>query len=75
MLLDPATPKNVSRAIEEINAFEWEGDFKPMARRALKELLEYSLDQEMTHSIWECLATSVEPTGTIIGMVTMSGTC
>ena len=75
MLLDQATPKNVSRAIEEINAFEWEGDFKPMARRALKELLEYRLDQEMTHSIWECLATSVEPTGTIIGMVTMSGTC
>lgn len=48
MLLDQATPKNVSRAIEEINAFEWEGDFKPMARRALKELLENRLDQEMT---------------------------
>jgi len=26
MLLDQATPKNVSRAIEEINAFDCEGD-------------------------------------------------
>jgi len=32
---------------DEINAFEWEGDFKPMARQALKELLENRLDQEM----------------------------
>ena len=47
MLLDQATPRNVSRAIKEINAFEWEGDFKPMARQALKELLENRLDQEM----------------------------
>ena len=47
MLLDQATPRNVSRAIKEINGFEWEGDFKPMARRALKELLENRLDQEM----------------------------
>ena len=47
MLLDGATPRNVSRAIKEINGFEWEGDFKPMARRALKELLENRLDEEM----------------------------
>ena len=47
MLLDQATPRNVSRAIHEINAFEWEGDFKPMARRALKELLEKRLEEEM----------------------------
>lgn len=47
MLLDQATSKNVSRAIKEINAFEWEGDFKPRARQALKELLENRLDQEM----------------------------
>ena len=26
MLLEQATPSNVSRAIKEINAFEWEGD-------------------------------------------------
>jgi hypothetical protein len=25
MLLEPATPRNVSRALSEINAFEWEG--------------------------------------------------
>jgi hypothetical protein len=27
MLIDQATARNVSRAIKEINAFEWEGDF------------------------------------------------
>lgn len=48
MLLDQATPRNVSRAMKEINGFEWEGDFKPMARQALKELLERRLDEEMT---------------------------
>jgi transposase-like protein len=42
-----ATPRNVARAIKEINAFEWEGDFKPMARRALKELMEKRLEEEM----------------------------
>lgn len=47
MLLDQATPGNVSRALREINGFDWEGDFKPMARQALKELLENRLDQEM----------------------------
>jgi hypothetical protein len=35
MLLEQATVKNVSRAIGEINRFEWEGDFKPRARQAL----------------------------------------
>lgn len=47
MLLDQATSRNVSRALKEINAFEWEGDFKPIARQALKELVEKQLDQEM----------------------------
>ena len=47
MLLDQATPRNVSRAIREINGFQWEGDFKPMARRALKQLLEKRLEEEM----------------------------
>jgi putative transposase len=50
MLLEPATARNVSRAIKEINAFEWEGNFKPMARQALKQLLEDRLEEEMaTH--------------------------
>jgi putative transposase len=48
MLLEQATPRNVSRAIGEINAFEWEGDFKPMARQALKQLVEERLEEEMT---------------------------
>ena len=36
MLLEQATLRNVTRATDEINGFEWEGDFKPMARQALK---------------------------------------
>src|SRR5262249_15752798 len=47
MLLEQATLRNVSRAMGEINGFEWEGDFKPMARQALKELLEKRLEEEM----------------------------
>jgi putative transposase len=47
MLLDQATSKNVSRALKEINAFEWEGDFKPVARQAVKELVQEQLEQEM----------------------------
>ena len=47
MPLDQATPRNVSRAIRDKNGFEWEGDFKPMARQALKELLEKRLEEEM----------------------------
>lgn len=48
MRLEPATTRNVSRALKEINAFEWEGDFKPMARQALKEMVEKRLEEEMT---------------------------
>ena len=51
MRLEPATQRNVSRAIREINGFEWEGDFKPLARRALKELLESGLDEEMAQHL------------------------
>ena len=47
MLLDQATPRNVSRAMREINRFDWEGDFKPMARQGLKDLLEKRLEEEM----------------------------
>src|SRR5919106_5645558 len=48
MLIDQATTRNVSRALKEINGFEWEGDFKPMARQALKQLVEERLEEEMT---------------------------
>ncbi len=34
--------------MREIKAFEWEGDYKPMARRALKEILEKHLEEEMS---------------------------
>jgi transposase-like protein len=47
MLLEQATTRNVSRALKEINAFEWEGDFKPLARQALKQLMESRLEEEM----------------------------
>jgi putative transposase len=47
MLLEQATQRNVSRALEEINGFQWEGDFKPMARQALKRLVEERLEEEM----------------------------
>jgi putative transposase len=47
MLLKQATVRNVSRAMREINVFETEGDFKPQARQALKQLLEKRLEEEM----------------------------
>jgi transposase-like protein len=51
MLLEQATPRNVSQALKEINAFEWEGDFKPMARLALKQLVEERLEEEMAEHL------------------------
>jgi putative transposase len=51
MLLEQATTRNVSRALREINAFEWEGDFKPLARQALKEMVEKRLEEEMTEYV------------------------
>ena len=47
MLLDQATSRNVSRALNEINGFDWEGDFKPMALQVLKELVQKQLEEEM----------------------------
>lgn len=51
MLLERATSRTVSRALREINAFEWEGDFKPRARQALKEMVEKRLEEEMTEYV------------------------
>ncbi len=48
MHLHQATVRNVSRAFREIKAFEWEGDYRPMARQALKEILEKRLEEEMS---------------------------
>ena len=42
-----ATVRNVNRALKEINAFEWEGDYRPAAREALKRVLEEEVDKEL----------------------------
>ncbi len=42
-----ATVRNVNRAVREINAFEWEGDYRAEARNRLKELLEERIDEEL----------------------------
>ncbi len=42
-----ATVRNVNRALKEINAFEWEGDYRPAAREALKRILEDGVDEEL----------------------------
>jgi putative transposase len=47
MLLEQATARNVSRAIKEINAFEWEGDYRPAALQVLKQLMDKRLEEEM----------------------------
>lgn len=50
-MLQTATVRNVNRALREVKAFEWEGDFKPMARQALKKILEGRMEEEMTEFI------------------------
>jgi transposase-like protein len=42
-----ATARNVNRALKEINGFEWEGDYRPAAREALKKILEGEVDKEV----------------------------
>jgi len=42
-----ATARNVNRALKEINAFEWEGDYRAEARNHLKQLLEERMDEEL----------------------------
>ena len=42
-----ATARNVNRALKEINAFEWEGDYRAEAKNRLKELLEEKMDAEL----------------------------
>jgi transposase-like protein len=46
-LLWKATARNVNRALKEINAFEWEGNYRAEARNRLKELLEERVDEEL----------------------------
>src|SRR4030043_1835919 len=42
-----ATVRNVNRALKEVNAFEWEGDYRPEAARHLKAILEERMDEEL----------------------------
>lgn len=50
MLLS-ATIRNVRRAFREVNAFDVEGDYRPAARVALKQVLETALEGELTDYI------------------------
>ena len=42
-----ATARNVNRALKEVNAFEWEGDYRFATRNKLKEILEGSMATEV----------------------------
>ncbi len=42
-----ATARNVNRALREVNAFEWEGDYRPATAQRLKALLEERMDVEL----------------------------
>jgi transposase-like protein len=42
-----ATVRNVNRALKEVNAFEWEGDYRYETRNKLKELLEDRMGSEV----------------------------
>lgn len=50
-MLLAATIRNVRRAFQEVNAFEAEGDYRPAARAALKQVLETALQGELTASV------------------------
>jgi len=39
--------RSVNRALKKINAFEYEGDYRPAARQALKEILESTHTNEV----------------------------
>ena len=42
-----ATVRNVNRALKEINAFEWEGDYRAETANRLKNLLEERMEEEL----------------------------
>ena len=42
-----ATVRNVNRALKEINAFEWEGDYRFAGRNKLREILEGGMETEV----------------------------
>jgi len=46
-MLHRVTVRNVNRALKEVNCFQWEGDLKPLAKKALKEILEDWMEEEL----------------------------
>jgi hypothetical protein len=42
-----ATVRNVRLVFKEVNAFGWEGDYRPAAREALQKILEDEVDKEL----------------------------
>ena len=42
-----ATVRNVNRALKEVNAFEWEGDYRLETANRLRALLEERMDEEL----------------------------
>ena len=63
-----ATVRNVNRALKEINAFEWEGDYRPEAGNRLKELLEERMDEELEQYLGRPSTSGKRKIGRIIAM-------
>ncbi len=47
MWLHKAAVRNVTRALKEVRAFEWEGDYRPATRVAIKKVTELTLTNEI----------------------------
>ncbi len=46
-----ATVRNVNRALREVNALEWEGDYRFETRQKLKEILEGGMEREVGYHL------------------------
>lgn len=44
-----ATVRRVNRTLKEVNAFEWEENYRPATRMMLKQLLEDRINEELGH--------------------------
>jgi len=64
-----ATVRNVNRALKEVNAFEWEGDYRPEAAKRLRDILEERMDEELEQYLGRGKhQRGKRETGRIIGM-------
>ena len=50
-MLHRTTVRNVNRALKEVNSFQWEGEFKILAKEALKKILEDRMEKELSDYI------------------------